>query len=105
MNFKWHDFSTGRYKVFTTFDVDGMCFQPDSLRETSAYPYEIWIKPGLRGNNRMETLIHEAAHAEMPKLSEDEVDALAKHFTDLLWRDGYRRTEEKRRGGKSKGSH
>jgi len=52
----------------------------------------IHIKRGLRGVNRLDTIIHECLHKAYPDMSEDAVNEGATDFARLLWRLGYRDT-------------
>ena len=82
--------------MFTTEWLHGFCSSPDNPFDRDVR--EIWIDPKLRGQERMESLIHEGTHAELPTLTEEQVTALGRNIKDLLWRDGYRRPGEKKRG-------
>lgn len=97
MKYRKHKFSTGTFKVFTKEPTaDGLCFSPDDPYDRDAR--EIWIKPSLRGRARLEAVIHEGTHADQPRMTEEQVTAFAHNIMDLVWREGYRRTGEKRSG-------
>jgi hypothetical protein len=69
------------------FDRWADCSPPsDSKRE-------IRIRQVLRGRARLETVIHEALHAQTWSRSEDDVRRSARELADLLWRLGYREVQ------------
>ena len=76
-----YKFSGGYYTLDRT-DLDGSC-------EVSGIK-EIWVRPTLRGLAELTTLLHEAAHAEMPTASEETVERLGRNVGRFLWRLGYR---------------
>ena len=49
------------------------------------------ITPYQRKRERLDTLIHEMLHATRPEMGEENVVAVAKALTTVLWRDGWRR--------------
>ena len=73
---------TGGYYTLDRSDLDGSCEVP-GIRE-------IWVRPALRGQAELTTLLHEAAHAEMPTASEETVERLGRNIGRFLWRIGYR---------------
>jgi len=74
-------------KVWTIRDADikewGLCYATERLIE---------IRQRQRVRNRLDTLIHELLHAGDPTLKEEMVTKLAGIITNVLWRDGWRRT-------------
>jgi hypothetical protein len=68
-------------------DCSGLCDDSPDVRT-------IWIQREQGPRDFMETVIHEAAHATWPKLSEQAVTRGAKEIMDLLWRYGYRRESD-----------
>lgn len=64
-------------------DDYGRCYHSERLIE---------IRTGQKPYERMDTLLHEALHAAKPRLSESEVDRLAGVLSEVLWKDGYRKT-------------
>ena len=66
--------------------ADGLAWADERLIE---------IDPRLKAIFHMETLLHEAAHVALPTLTEKEVTKLAKMQTDVLWKQGYRKTDLK----------
>lgn len=76
------------------------------IRETRSVPYgecdppckkgkEIRINPKLKGEQRLDTLLHEAIHAALWHLADEEwVAQLATDLARMLTRQGYRRDGE-----------
>lgn len=60
-------------------NADGLCDHPDTPNK------EIWISSDLTGFDLLETLIHEAMHAEKWHLSEESVTSGARDLARLLW--------------------
>lgn len=54
---------------------------------------EIRIRQVLRGRARLETVIHEALHAQTWSRSEEDVRRSARELSALLWRLGYREVQ------------
>ena len=54
---------------------------------------EIRVRQVLRGKAKLETVIHEALHAQTWTRSEDDVRRSARELAALLWRIGYREVE------------
>ena len=50
------------------------------------------IKSGVKGLERLDTIVHECLHACYPDLNEDAVNDGAGDMARLLWRLGYRDT-------------
>ena len=80
MKVKTHKFSRGVFRI-NEDPLHGICTEK---------PNEIWINPELRGLKRLETIIHEAEHAEDPEAKEEVIHRRAHHIARLLWRMGYR---------------
>ena len=55
---------------------------------------EIRIRQVLRGRARLETVIHEALHAQTWTRSEEDVRRSARELAKLLWRLGYREVQQ-----------
>jgi len=53
----------------------------------------IEIDPRQRARERLETVIHEAAHAALPDADERTVARIARVTARLLWRDRWRRIQ------------
>ena len=91
MGVKTHKFSTGKFKILIE-DIDGLCCDTDNPPEGKEK--SITISPKLRGQYRLEVIIHECLHAEYPSIKsqneEEWVDAAALNISKLLWRMGYR---------------
>lgn len=69
------------------FDRWADCSSPsDSKRR-------IRIRQVLRGRARLETVIHEALHAQTWTRSEEDVRRSARELSKLLWRLGYREVQ------------
>ena len=51
----------------------------------------------IAGKERLETILHEALHAIYPDEGESSVDCHGKDLANLLWRCGYRHTDNKRK--------
>lgn len=64
-----------------------------------AYKQErkIYIDPDQRGLYLFDTLIHEVMHIQHPDLSEEAVSDNAKEMAELLWKFGYRWTDNHRK--------
>lgn len=69
------------------FDRWADCSAPTESRR------EIRIRQTLRGRARLETVIHEALHAQTWQRSEEDVTRAARELAILLWRCGYRKVE------------
>jgi hypothetical protein len=54
---------------------------------------EIRVRRTLRGEERLETILHEALHALYPDESESVIDSQGKDLANLMWRCGYRHTD------------
>ena len=80
-------FSSGRYRIELHEDYHGFAEVP---RQPGADELCIWINPRLRGKQRLETIIHEAIHAEWPDMPEQKVEAAGTNIGRLVWRLGYR---------------
>jgi hypothetical protein len=48
----------------------------------------------LRGKARLETILHEALHAQWPEDSEETISRHGKELAQLLWKCGYRQIED-----------
>lgn len=81
--FKWKAFrlpktiyrKMGKHQAFALFDG------------------QIHIDTKFKGKKELELHLHELYHWAIPKLTEDQVRALSRKFTDYLWREGYRKTD------------
>lgn len=69
------------------FDRFADCSSPESSKR------EIRVRQVLRGKARMETVIHEALHAQTWTRTEADVARSARELAALLWRCGYREVE------------
>jgi hypothetical protein len=69
------------------FDRFADCSSPESSKR------EIRVRQVLRGKARMETVIHEALHAQTWDRTEADVARSARELAALLWRCGYREVE------------
>jgi hypothetical protein len=58
---------------------------------------EIRVRRVIAGKERLETILHEARHAIYPDEGESSVDCHGKDLANLLWRCGYRHTDNKRK--------
>lgn len=61
-----------------------------------AYPHQnrIEVDPDLDDRTMLDISLHEALHVLFPDLCEESVNNAGISLSDLLWRLGYRRTEE-----------
>lgn len=57
----------------------------------------IYIDPTQRGFDLLDTLCHECYHCQMPDLSEEAVSEFATELADILWKFGYRWTDNDRK--------
>lgn len=64
-------------------DFDGLFDHPGTPGK------EIWIHPSLKGEQMLETLIHEMLHAAFPDIAEESVTESAKDLAIVLWELGY----------------
>lgn len=55
---------------------------------------QIRIRQVLRGKQKLETILHEALHAQWPEDSEDTIAQHGKELANLLWKLGYRKVED-----------
>lgn len=69
------------------FDRWADCSSPDDPKR------EIRVRQVLRGKAKLETVIHEALHAQTWSRSEEDVRRSARELAALLWRIGYREVE------------
>jgi hypothetical protein len=76
-------FSSGKYLV-SIQPLLGMCVRPSDCLEIIADPRQ--PEPEL-----LNTLLHEALHAEETMMSEEDVARIASAQARLLWKAGYRR--------------
>ena len=89
-----HRFNGRKYTISVDEPYDGICAPPKRPKKHKPY---IDIPDGLpHGNQRrarlgLITLLHECMHAECWKMSEKQVDQIARDIGRLLWRLGYRR--------------
>lgn len=73
-----------RLKFIPRMVADGECDSPDTKNK------EIRIREGLRGERRLEVIVHELLHACMWSFDEQFVDQIASDITRVLWKLGYR---------------
>ena len=62
---------------------------------------EIWINLSQSESDRLNTVIHECLHVFYPKWSEARVKRVADRLSEVLWRDGWRRLDPRRKGVRS----
>lgn len=75
----------GRYRADGK-KVDGLCSDPNEKDKT------IWIDSRLKGEEELDTLIHEMLHAcDLWRTCEEHVTQQASDMARALWRLGYRR--------------
>lgn len=60
-----------------------------------ATPKLIEIDSRLKGKKLLEILVHEGVHAYNFNMEEEEVIKLSRFMTDLLWREGWRKVDNK----------
>ncbi len=85
-----HRFRGTKYRISTDCVVDGYAEVPGPRK-----PREIYINPDLSPKIFLEKAIHEAMHAEDPKIkSEQVIIRRSKSLARWLWRLGYRRKDE-----------
>ena len=80
-------FSKGWFRIVHE-TIDGICLTPDDPDDPPP-PREISIRDTITGQRLLETLIHEALHAEGED-SEEWVTPAAANLARFLWRYGYR---------------
>ncbi len=76
--------------VLSRADIDGYCIDRDE-----GPPCEMWVSPKLHHRRELDTLIHEATHAEFTKADHAKVTAFGENLAQLLWDQGYRRKVKK----------
>ncbi|CAB4218615.1 hypothetical protein UFOVP1605_37 [uncultured Caudovirales phage] len=54
---------------------------------------EIHIDSRMKGKKELELHLHELSHWALPEFTEEEVRVLSRKFTEYLWREGYRKTD------------
>ncbi len=69
---------------FTNLQGHGQCDGPHIPNK------EIRIRSNLKGEERLDTLIHEMLHAAMWSIDEEVIHAAASDIARVLWRLGYR---------------
>lgn len=47
----------------------------------------------LKGKKHLEILLHEASHLRYPQFTEEEITEMAIYYTNILWKESYRRTD------------
>ena len=80
-----HTFRGRRYEIIHGDDVEGFV-------RVEGGPDVLFIQSGLSPRAKLEAYIHEALHAEEPRMREDRVDRIARSLARWLWRLGYRQT-------------
>lgn len=90
MSIRTHTFNGRRWKIDVDSTVDGYCDSPTILDDGQ---HVLYVDRRLTGRARLETIIHEAVHAENPKLPEHVVERTARSVARFVWRLGYRVVE------------
>ena len=54
---------------------------------------EIVIDERLKGFSRLQAILHEIFHCQHPKTSEIKIEGLSTEVAQLLWDEGYRKTD------------
>ncbi len=86
---KTHRFRGTRYRISTDCVVDGYAEVPGPRKDR-----EIYINSSLPPKIFLEKALHEAMHAEDPKIkSEAVIIRRSKSMAKWLWRLGYRRAD------------
>lgn len=57
----------------------------------------IELEASLRGRRRLQVLLHEALHHILPNASENSVERKSQLLASLLWKQGYRRVDNRNR--------
>ena len=76
-----------RWRV-TDEAIDGVCDHDSNT---------VSVDPHQRRRKRLDTLVHEMLHATRPEMGEENVAAVAKVLTTVLWKDGWRWGRRRRR--------
>lgn len=63
---------------------------------------QIRVRRSLRGQQMLDTIIHEALHASRPELAEEAVTQTATDVARLLWKIGYRQQGDQANVGNSR---
>lgn len=69
---------------------EGICSPPTQEPQSRS----IFVNPRLNAKDFMEIILHEGMHAEQWYLDEDTVQRIALNLSDLLWKCGYRLTDD-----------
>lgn len=84
---KFHIFDDKKYQIIwkkPDSSTLGLCDSP----KNSADERKIWIAPSLSLEERLETMIHEAIHAELWCLDEDTVVRMGRDISSFLLKCG-----------------
>lgn len=73
-----------QYKKLGREQAHGLAYKEDR---------EIVIDNRLKGQELLETLVHEIIHIQSPKFAEIKVQGHAKELAELLWQQGYRKAD------------
>ena len=65
--------------------ADGWCYFKER---------KILVHQALRGERRLDVVLHELLHAHFPELSEEDVTQSASEIAEVLWNLGYRGLDE-----------
>lgn len=74
-------------KFVPRMSADGECDAPDVKNKS------IKILSSLKGEHRLDTILHELLHACMWSFDEEFIDEIARDISRVLWRLGYRDTQ------------
>jgi len=83
-----HTLNGRRYAICIDAQRVGYCDVP-SIDDR----YELYADPTQGPRDFLETIVHEAIHAEFSDAPEADVDRAGREIARLLWRLGYRRKE------------
>ena len=83
---KTHTFAGISYDVDVEMPFDGICESPRSSKRPA-----LRVSVDISTQGGLETLLHEALHAEVWAKTEEVVDRASHDIARLLWRLGFRR--------------
>lgn len=90
---RFYKFAGVKYEIQYD-DLHGLCIRPDS--EGDVPEHTIWINPRTKGRTRLDTMIHEALHAQFPDMDESAVADAGTALANMLWGEGYRFVPKKK---------
>lgn len=72
------------------FEFTNKGIPQDDVAQIYTKPRKIVVRPRLKGQHRLDIVIHELLHAALWDLDEEAIDSTASDIARVLWRLGYR---------------